>query len=196
MSRNLQVSPEGIIIRVMQKQKGFTLMELAVVITIVGMLTVVGAPSFSKWRKQQQFEADTQQVLSLLADARASALSNKTCDGDQTIRWVARFDDTGTTLLCENSDGEVTISSFLWKSPSIITFERALDADSGWGLVTPTMDISIFSGGTQSLIGEAYADKIARIKVDFTAIGKDSTVCFSSIANYPFLSPSGLCDED
>ncbi len=173
-------------------------MELVVAMIIIGIMTAVAAPSFTKWRKQQQFETDTQQVLSLLADARASALSDKTCAGKQTEKWIARFSETETKLLCKNSDGEQQISSFPWKSPATITFEKATGIGLWPTVTTPpsTMDISIFPGGTQSLIDSAYADKLARITIDFTAIGKVNTVCFSSIANYPFLSPSGECNEE
>ncbi len=170
-------------------------MELVVVISIIGITTVVAAPSFQQWRGKQLFEADTRQVLSLLADIRAAAFADKNCAGEQSRRWMAQFETTGMMLRCEQLDGGLeTVASFPWESEAIVSFQKSTNG-TYWPTESP-MEVSIFSGGTQSRIGSLYENKWARIELDFVAAGKKSTVCFSRIANYPFLSSSGLCDDD
>ena len=51
-----------------QKQdiKGFTLLELLVVITIVAVVSAVGYPNFMDWRKDREIRASMERVSSML----------------------------------------------------------------------------------------------------------------------------------
>ncbi len=177
----------------MQKQKGFTLLELIVVIALIGIISSTAAPSFSRWRAQQNFDTDSQQVLSLLGDVRASALADKNCGAVSAIRWIAQIDGTGTSVLCEpeGGGGAETISTTPWKSDSVISVGKKTSlSDATWNSL---QTISIFPGGTQSRIGTEYTHKWARIHLNSLDAGKENTICFSRIANYPFLSPLDTC---
>jgi hypothetical protein len=138
---------------------------------------------------------------------RAMALAEKECDGAVAERWIAKIDpEVGTSVLCtkegaEEDDAPTLISSFPWESPSNITLAQVdtLPNDqnsSTWDSLQQQLQISIFPGGTQARIGneDEYDQKWARIKINSEEAGKESTICFSCIANYPFLS-SGECTE-
>jgi|TARA_B100000929_G_scaffold26403_1_gene19631 prepilin-type N-terminal cleavage/methylation domain-containing protein len=60
---------------VQQKQniKGFTILELLVVITIVAVVSAVGYPNFMDWRKDREVRAATEDVTSMLSSINTQA---------------------------------------------------------------------------------------------------------------------------
>ncbi len=59
----------------MQK-KGFTLIELCVVIAIIGSLSAIGIPSIISWMTQQSLQSAVYQISSDLFQARSLAIKN------------------------------------------------------------------------------------------------------------------------
>ncbi len=58
-------------------KKGFTLIELMVVISIVAIVTMVAIPSMVSWQKNQQLTSTSRDVLSLMNAARTSAIKER-----------------------------------------------------------------------------------------------------------------------
>ncbi len=57
-------------------QRGFSLIELMVVIVIVGILFALGVPSYSGWIQNQQIRAAAESVLNGIQLARSEAVKN------------------------------------------------------------------------------------------------------------------------
>jgi len=55
-------------------KKGFTLVELMIVITVMALLFAIGAPTFQTYRTQSRLKGATQQVASDLMAARMQAI--------------------------------------------------------------------------------------------------------------------------
>ena len=58
-----------------QKQdiKGFTILELLVVITIVAVVSAVGYPNFMDWRKDREIRGSMEKVSSMLRSINTQA---------------------------------------------------------------------------------------------------------------------------
>ncbi|MCK5783658.1 MAG: GspH/FimT family protein [Desulfobacterales bacterium] len=57
-----------------EKNKGFSFIELVVVIVIIGLLSLVAAPGIMTWRAKAQFSKSTRDIFSFLQHARMKAI--------------------------------------------------------------------------------------------------------------------------
>lgn len=58
-------------------QKGFTILEILIVVAILAILTSISLAAFVSYRKSQALKADTENVAGLLAQARSQTVSSK-----------------------------------------------------------------------------------------------------------------------
>ena len=102
-----------------QKQniKGFTLLELLVIIAIIGVVAGMGLPQFEKWSIERLVRTQAEKVASILSVARTQveSLSNKlnankkpTCvstdmDGSDTITSLSLDEDVYVYHLVKNA---------------------------------------------------------------------------------------------
>ena len=55
--------------------KGFTLLELIIVMALIGLMLAVGIPEYMSWRAQARYREVSQSIASTLREARARALA-------------------------------------------------------------------------------------------------------------------------
>jgi prepilin-type N-terminal cleavage/methylation domain-containing protein len=60
-------------------RRGFTLLELMVVMALISILAAIGAPSVTPALRREGLKAGTAMVLQFLASARAEAMSSRRC---------------------------------------------------------------------------------------------------------------------
>jgi prepilin-type N-terminal cleavage/methylation domain-containing protein len=91
--------------RVHRRTHGFTLIEIAMVLAIIGAMVLVSAPNFSAWRSSQQVRSGARSVGDALSQARGDAMrSGTTHVVFLRIPGVGTTDPTGTDLVDENLD--------------------------------------------------------------------------------------------
>lgn len=83
------------------KHKAFSLLEIMVVVSIMGLLIGIAVPTFNGIRVKQDFLEETTHIADVLADARGNALSSKQCDllgTDEKVQsraWAMRVNNEG-----------------------------------------------------------------------------------------------------
>lgn len=91
--------------RALRRTHGFTLIEIAMVLAIIGAMVLVSAPNFSAWRSSQQVRSGARSAGDALSQARADAMrSGVTHVVLLRIPGVGTTDPTGTDLVDGNGD--------------------------------------------------------------------------------------------
>lgn len=84
-----------------RKIKGFTLLELLIVIAMMAVLLAIAIPAFSKWIKKYNIESDTKKIYALLQEARAKAFAEK-------IKLDAVISGNQICIKCDSNDNSCT----------------------------------------------------------------------------------------
>ncbi|WP_299154121.1 Tfp pilus assembly protein FimT/FimU [uncultured Acinetobacter sp.] len=79
----------------MQKNKGFTLIELMVTIAVLAIVTMMAAPSFGNLLLKQNLNRSTQNLIGQLNNARSKAVLERR---DVTVVLNSLIEDTPTQL--------------------------------------------------------------------------------------------------
>ena len=107
----------------MNQLKGFTILEVMMVIVVVGILSMVAIPSIGQWINNQRIKSHMYDFLNALGIARSEAIKRKTpvsicssnngasCAGsnDWKSGWII-FQDSDGDGVVDVADGDVIIS--------------------------------------------------------------------------------------
>lgn len=102
-----------------QKNKGFTLIELMVTIAVLGIIATIAAPSFGDMVAKQNLKRSTNELLGVLNQARSKAVLERRnvkieLQSAETISLIANTETLmqwmpyGSTTLLAGSDTEIT----------------------------------------------------------------------------------------
>jgi len=91
------------------KRPGFSLLEIMVVITIVGILSGITATSFNSFNSQSRLDYQIKTMGDALLETRSNALTQKKCaDGSIAKIWSVEINKNGfIKLTCENNVGSI-----------------------------------------------------------------------------------------
>lgn len=95
-------------VRVFKKNSGFTLLEILIVLSIVGIMVAIASPNASMWLANVQTEETADSFQSTVASARSEAikrggnvricasLTGNSCASDFSKGWMMYFDNDGS----------------------------------------------------------------------------------------------------
>ena len=72
VDRQVGVYPAG---NLYGKERGFTLIEVMIVIVIIGIMTGIAVPAFADWRERQSVRSATQSLMAHMKQARVLAIA-------------------------------------------------------------------------------------------------------------------------
>ncbi len=125
-------------------RRGFTLLEMTIVLAIAVVLITIVTPPFIKFRQQQALQNTTNAIVSVLSDARAktfAALNNTSYSVKIESNQATLF--TGTSYSSSDPTNDVypfetptTVTWSLAGGGSVISFDRLKGTTSQYGTIT------------------------------------------------------------
>lgn len=99
----------------MRYRPAYTLVELLIVITIVGVIITVGAGAYSRAQRRQAVKGATETILTTLQRAqKMSVIGDKDCTGSLVGYQVNIVDgekQISSTAVCDSSSGTTRVSN-------------------------------------------------------------------------------------
>lgn len=126
-----------------KSNKGFTLVELIIVIAIIAILTVVAAPQYIKYVDKARWSKDQNNAASILTAVEAAAIDNNSDeDDDNDIKGVTvTYDATGIHATEDSNEEAALVDAFGDLTKVIVTNTHKYQPDnSSVYTVTVTAD--------------------------------------------------------
>jgi len=122
------------------KKAGYTLTELMVVLTIMGILATLVIPAFAGFLRRTRFQGSQNQLMSDIYYARSLAITQH--------KTIAMQFDAGQYRIVDTTDGSVERTT---NAPRGVTFASTADPNFySWGLAD-AVDITV-SGASQASV--------------------------------------------
>lgn len=157
----------------MNAQKGFTLIELMIVVAIIGILAAIALPAYQDYMKRSKVT----EGLSLATSAKTSVTENASNAAQYSLGWTAPSATANVkTVAINDANGEITV-----------TYDKPVQ-DGG------TLVLAPFSGTTPAALPDstqAYTPPTDAIQWQCLARGATAKVSGASVGTLePKLAPS------
>jgi len=118
----------------MQKQTGFTIVELIITIALISIITAIAIPNFISWLPNYRLRSAAQDLLSNFQKAKLAAVK-----GNVNVAVCFKSDNSGYTAFVDTNanyanDGEEVVADVAWadyKSLSVNLAFNTFDATVG-----------------------------------------------------------------
>lgn len=145
-----------------RSEKGFSMMELMIVITLIGILIAIAAPSIIAYRQTLDYRTTARSIASILRQAKSQAIKNN-LEQRVVISSAGYGIQAGDRAYNSTSGGWGSTTNFTTIPSSVIT--------------TPLTTLQFTPNGTASFAGTVHIQDTTgqnRFSVTVTSIGRIS----------------------
>lgn len=131
-------------------QKGFTLIELMIVVAIIGILAAIAIPQYQDYTARSQVTRAVSEMNSLRSGAEAAILQGREIVSDIPANVAAGQEDLGWTesnLLANAGKAQITVNAGATATPDI---QGTLGGDAGANVSGVTITLSRAADGSWS----------------------------------------------
>ncbi|ENU21855.1 hypothetical protein F993_03784 [Acinetobacter proteolyticus] len=144
----------------MGKSQGFTLIELMLAISVLGVIATMAAPSMSNLMEKRRYERNARELLTALSQAKSQAILNRTnidaylaassgsTNNARTLSWGVANSNTSLTI----SPTPTSVSVITTPPSTTTTTTSALRFDSNGLVANITGDTTITLCNSKLLI--------------------------------------------
>ena len=142
-------------------KRGFTMLEMMIIIVIIGILASIAAPSFFNWIPQMKLKSDARMSLNYLRQVRAQSVAKNSQFGvyfDRENRLIYVFQDCdnpagsiytpGLDSLLEapvSFDSDVILSNCTFQNDTVIFYPNGSASSSGEILLQNSGGATVYS---------------------------------------------------
>ncbi len=128
--------------------RGFTLIEILVAITVIGIVSVLVIPNLNKFSKDQDFSSQSGRFLQTLRQAQSNAQSGLQCPSPTkaAISWQFIYSTINKNYYLVANCSDITNQN----QPTIALSNITFDAPTNCGDITFTKNSISFSGSASS----------------------------------------------
>ncbi len=134
------------------KYKGFTLLELVIIIGIISLVSSLGILAFNYWIKKFNIQNDTKLIFSILNEARTMAFTNKKTCGilwkEDKFKSIELRCDTNNDDKIDDNNGyqvikKITLKTYFYSNLSCkyVRFEKEGFAKDSGSIMSSIKDI-------------------------------------------------------
>jgi type IV fimbrial biogenesis protein FimT len=138
--------------RLVARDKGFTMVEVIIVIAIMAIIMAMAIPSFVDWRKNQNYRATANGIASFMREARSNAIAK----GLQQQVVI-----TPTSNYYQLRVYNISTSSFDAASQTLYAPTGVSIRSSSDGTSTAVLTVTFNSNGTASITGGATSGNVS-----------------------------------
>lgn len=138
-----------------QMQKGFTLIELMIVVAIIGILAAIAIPQYQDYTARSQMTRVFGEISALKTAAEAAVLQGQEIVSGAESAGKIDLGFSGSSLLDGTGKGQITVTGGATSTPSL---EVTLGGSAGKNIAGAKMTLTRLAGGSWNCVTTASSD--------------------------------------